>query len=129
VKAPGTIDEYLARLSGEKRAALARLRTIIKSAAPRAEECISYHIPTFKQNGMLVGFGASANHCTFFLMSTSIMTTFSKELKRYQTGKGSIRFQPDDPIPATLVKRLVKARIAENRRTRTTNDRRPKTND
>ena len=116
--APTTIDEYLARLSDEKRAALERLRAIIRSAAPDAEECISYQIPTLRQNGMLVGFGASANHCTFFLMSTSVMATCRKDLKNYQTGKGSIRFQPDDPLPAALVKKLVKARLAENRRRR-----------
>jgi uncharacterized protein YdhG (YjbR/CyaY superfamily) len=111
-----TIDEYLAGLSDEKRAALQRLRRIIRAAAPKAEECISYRVPTFKQNGMLVGFGASANHCTFFLMSTSIMTSCKKDLKNYETGRGSIRFQPDDPLPAALVRKLVKARIAENGR-------------
>lgn len=113
---PRTIDQYLARVSDEKRAALERLRRIIRKAAPEAEECISYQIPAFRQNGMLVGFGASANHCTFFLMSSSIMAAFKKELRSYETGKGSIQFQPDEPLPAALVRKLVKARIAENNR-------------
>src|SRR5262245_37571830 len=113
---PRTINEYLDRVSGEKRAALERLRKIIQTAAPGAEECISYQIPTFRQNGMLVGFGASANHCTFFLMSTAIMSSVKRELAKYETGKGSIRFQPGEPLPAALIKKLVKARIAENER-------------
>ena len=111
---PKTIDEYLAGLSADKRAALEKLRKTIRAAAPKAEECISYQIPAFRQNGMLVGFGATANHCSFFLMSSSTVETHKNELKEYDTSKGTIRFQPDCPLPAALVRKLVKARIAEN---------------
>jgi len=111
---PKTIDEYLAGLSDDKRAALEKLRQTIRAAAPKAEECISYQIPAFRQNGMLVGFGATANHCSFFLMSSATVQTHAEELKDYDTSKGTIRFQPDSPLPAALVRRLVRARIAEN---------------
>jgi uncharacterized protein YdhG (YjbR/CyaY superfamily) len=111
---PKTIDEYLATLSDDKRAALQKLRKTIKAAAPKAEECISYQIPAFRQNGMLVGFGATANHCSFFLMSSTTVETHKDELEDYDTSKGTIRFQPDSPLPAALVRKLVRARIAEN---------------
>jgi uncharacterized protein YdhG (YjbR/CyaY superfamily) len=111
---PGTIDEYLAPLSNETRAALENLRRTIRSAAPKAEECISYGICAFRQNGMLVGFGATQNHCSFFLMNGSTVEAYKEELKEYDTSKGTIRFAPNKPLPATLVRKLVKARIAEN---------------
>src|SRR5688572_24319432 len=103
-----TIDDYLLTVSEEKRAALEKLRKIIKAAAPKAEECLSYQIPAYKQNGMLVGFGAAAKHCAFYVMSGTVLTDFKKELEKYDTSKGTIRFQPDDPLPATLVRKLVK---------------------
>ena len=109
-----TIDEYLAALSDDKRAALEKLRKTIKAAAPKAEECISYQIPAYRQDGMLVGFGATGNHCAFYLMSSSIVEAHKEELKDYDTSKGTIRFQPDKPLPVGLVRKLVKARIAEN---------------
>jgi uncharacterized protein YdhG (YjbR/CyaY superfamily) len=112
---PKTIDEYLAPLPAEQRAALERLRKTIKSAAPKAEECISYGICAFRLNGMLVGFGATSKHCAFYLMSASIIGTHREDLAGYDTSKGTIRFQPDEPLPAALVKKLVKARLAENR--------------
>jgi uncharacterized protein YdhG (YjbR/CyaY superfamily) len=111
---PRTIDEYLAALSEDKRAALEKLRKTIRSAAPKAEECISYQIAAFRQNGMLVGFGATANHCAFYLLSSSTVAAHQNELKDYDTSKGTIRFPPDKPLPAALVRKLVKARIAEN---------------
>ncbi len=110
---PQTIDEYLAPLSQEQRAALQKLRRAIKSAAPRAEECISYQIPTFRLGGrMLVSFGAWANHCAFYPGALPV-ETHKDELKAYDTSKGSIRFPADNPLPATLVRKLVKTRIAE----------------
>jgi uncharacterized protein YdhG (YjbR/CyaY superfamily) len=111
---PKTIDEYLAALSDDKRIALEKLRRAIRAAAPKAEECISYGIAAFRQNGMLVGFGATANHCAFYLMSASTVEAHQDELRDYDTSKGTIRFQADDPLPAALVRKLVKARIAEN---------------
>src|SRR5262249_37859422 len=109
-----TIDEFLATLSDDKRVALEKLRKTIKAAAPGAEECISYQVPAFRLNGMLVGFGATEKHCAFYLMSASTVETHKDELKGYDTSKGTIRFQPDKPLPAALVRKLVKARIAEN---------------
>jgi len=109
-----TIDEYLSALSDDKRAALEKLRKTIRAAAPKAEECISYQIPAYRQDGMLVGFGATGNHCAFYLMSSSIVEAHKEELKEYDTSKGTIRFQPDKPLPVGLVRKLVKARIAEN---------------
>ena len=111
---PNTIDEYLAALSEDKRAALEKLRKTIRAAAPKAEECISYQLAAFRQNGMLVAFGATANHCAFYLMSSSTVEAHKDELKDYDTSKGTIRFQADKPLPVALVRKLVKARIAEN---------------
>jgi uncharacterized protein YdhG (YjbR/CyaY superfamily) len=112
---PQTIDEYLAALSDDKRAALAKLRKTIRAAAPRAEECISYQLPAFRLDGrVLVAFGATANHCAFHPMSSSTVEAHKDELQDYDTSKGTIRFQADNPLPATLVRKLVKARIAEN---------------
>jgi uncharacterized protein YdhG (YjbR/CyaY superfamily) len=108
------VDEYLAALSDDKRAALEKLRKTIRAAAPKAEECISYQLPAFRQNGMLVAFGATANHCAFYLMSSSTVEAHKDELKDYDTSKGTIRFQADKPLPVALVRKLVKARIAEN---------------
>jgi uncharacterized protein YdhG (YjbR/CyaY superfamily) len=111
---PSTIDEYLARLSDDKRAALEKLRRTIRAAAPKAEECISYQIPAFRQEGMLVAFGATAKHCAFYPMSSSTVEAHKDELKEYDTSKGTIRFQADKPLPAALVRKLVKSRLAEN---------------
>jgi len=110
-----TIDEYLAGVSEDKRAALEKLRSAIRAAAPKAEECISYQIPAFRQTRMLVGFGAAAKHCAFYLMSSSTVKAFKDELKGYDTSKGTIRFPADKPLPAVLVRKLVKARLAENK--------------
>src|SRR5882724_1632480 len=108
---PRTIDDYLALLSDEKRTALERLPKIIKAAAPKAEECISYQIPAFRLNGrMLVGFGASASHCAFYPMSSSTVANHKDELKGFKTSKGTIRFQADNPLPSALVRKLFRAR-------------------
>jgi uncharacterized protein YdhG (YjbR/CyaY superfamily) len=112
-KRPQTIDEYLAPLSNLKRAALEELRTAIKSAAPGVDECISYGIPAFRLGGrMLVAFGAAANHCAFYAGAFPVRA-HRDELEAYDISKGTIRFQPDSPLPATLVRKLVKPRIAE----------------
>jgi uncharacterized protein YdhG (YjbR/CyaY superfamily) len=117
---PQTIDEYLAPLSAEKRAALEKLRRAIRAAAPRAEECISYQIPGFRLGGrLLVSFGAAANHCAFYPGAHPV-EAHKDELKAYSTSKGTIRFRADSPLPATLVRKLVKTRIAENAAARET---------
>lgn len=110
-----TIDEYLAAVADDQRGALEALRKTIRSVAPRAEECISYQLPAFRLDGkVLVGFGATAKHCAFYLMSSTVVEAHEGDLSRWGTSKGTIRFQPEDPLPAALVTRLVKARIAEN---------------
>jgi uncharacterized protein YdhG (YjbR/CyaY superfamily) len=110
-----TIDEYLGVLGPEQRAALARLRRTIKAVAPKAEECISYQLPAFRLHGrMLVGFGATSRHCALYLFSGRTVKALEPELAGYDTSKGTIRFQAGEPLPATLVRKLVKARIAEN---------------
>jgi uncharacterized protein YdhG (YjbR/CyaY superfamily) len=116
-KKPKTIDEYLAVMSDDKRAALEKLRKTIRSIVPKAEECISYGLPAFRLDGKpLVFFGASANHCAFYPGSGSTVTDHKNELKDYETTKGSIHFQPEKPLPAGLVRKLIKARIQENQK-------------
>ena len=112
---PKTIDEYLAPLSVEKRAALKQLRRQIRSAAPRAEECISYGIPAFRLHGkLLLAFGVAAKHCAFYPGALPVQA-HKRELAAYSTSKGTVRFQADKPLSAALVRKLVKTRIAENR--------------
>ncbi|HEX6368909.1 MAG TPA: DUF1801 domain-containing protein [Longimicrobium sp.] len=111
---PTSPDEYLAALPDDKRSALEQLRRTIRAAAPRAEECISYSLPAFRQNGPLVGYGATAKHCAFYLMSGSTVEAHRDDLAGYDTSKGTIRFAADQPLPDALVHRLVQARIAEN---------------
>lgn len=109
--APKTIDDYLAPLSADQREALERLRRIVRRAYPRAEECISYQMPAFKIDGrMLVWFGASTNHCALF--PGGVVEAFKKELKDFDTSKGTVRFQPPRPIPVVLVRKLIAARVA-----------------
>jgi uncharacterized protein YdhG (YjbR/CyaY superfamily) len=111
-----TVNDYLAALSGGQRAALEDLRATIKSAAPDAVETISYHMPTFRHEGrFLVSFAAFKEHCSLFPASEAVMKTHGKELEPYFSGKGTLRFTADAPIPAALVRKIVKTRIAEER--------------
>lgn len=107
------VDEYLAAVPPDQRAALERLRKIIRTAAPKATEVISYGMPGYKYHGMLVYFAAFKNHCSFFPGSGGL-ERYGSELAGYQTSKGTIRFTLDKPLPATLVRKLVKVRAAEN---------------
>lgn len=114
-KAPATIDAYLAGVDPEKRAALEKLRRDIHAAAPGAEECISYGVPAFRYEGrMLVWFAAASKHCSFF--PGAVVEEFAAELSGYETRKGTVRFAPAKPLPAGLVRMLVRARIARNAR-------------
>src|SRR6266571_2982409 len=109
---PETIDEYLAAVSDDKQAALETLRKTIKAVAPEAEECISYQLPAFRLNGkLLVAYGAAANHCAFYPGST--VKALKDELEGYDTSKGTIRFPASKPLPAALVRKLVRLRIEE----------------
>ena len=110
-----SVAAYLRAVPPAPRAALQKLRQTIKAAAPEATEVISYGIPMFKHHGMLVGFAAFKQHCSLF-MSTYFTKVFKKELAAYEVSKGTIRFTADKPLPKALVRKLVKARIAQNER-------------
>jgi uncharacterized protein YdhG (YjbR/CyaY superfamily) len=107
------VDEYLAGVPEEARATLAKLRQTIKAAAPMASEGISYQMPMYKHHGMVVGFAAFKDHCSIF-PGSAVMDAYKEELKHYDTSKGTIRFPANKPLPARLVKKLVRARIKEN---------------
>lgn len=114
---PKTIDDYLAGVSAAQRVVLERLRRAIHAAAPGAEEHIGYGLAGFKFNGRpLVYFGAWEKHCALYAASPAVQKKFQAELKGFEQSKGTIKFTPAKPLPLTLVKKLVKARIAENAR-------------
>ena len=115
---PRNIDEYLACVPEPARTTLEKVRAVIRSAVPDAEETISYRMPVFKYKGPLVGFAAFPNHCGFYVMSSTLLKTFKAELEGFETATGTIRFPVDKPLPAALIKRLVKARVAENEKRR-----------
>jgi uncharacterized protein YdhG (YjbR/CyaY superfamily) len=108
-----TIDEYIAICPAEVQGLLQELRAIIKAAAPEARETISYQMPAFAQNGILVYFAASKNHIGFYPTGSGV-EAFKDELSAYPGSKGTVRFPLDKPLPAQLVTRIVKFRVAEN---------------
>jgi uncharacterized protein YdhG (YjbR/CyaY superfamily) len=113
--APKDTDQYLALVPETAGSTLNKVRAANRSAVPlEATEAISYRIPTFKYKGPLLGFAAFPDHCSLFPMSPSVIVAFKNELKGFHTSKGTIRFPVDKPLSAALVKKLVKARIAEN---------------
>jgi len=109
-----TIDEYITAQPLEKRASLEKIRSIIQKAAPKATEVISYGMPAFKQDGILVYFAAFKNHYGFFPTASPIVI-FKKELLPYKTSKGAIQFPTDKPIPIKLIQAIVKLRITQNK--------------
>ncbi len=112
--APKSVSEYLARVPEPARSTLKKVRAAIRSAAPPgASETISYGIPAFKYKGMLMWFAAFSNHCSLFPTS-SVIKAFKNDLKGYSISKGTIQFPINKPLPATLVRKLVKARVALN---------------
>jgi uncharacterized protein YdhG (YjbR/CyaY superfamily) len=114
---PKNVDEYLAGVPEPARSTLKKLRATIRSAVPsEATEAISYRIPTIKYKGSLLAFAAFSHHCSLFPMSYATIASLEDELKSFKVSKGTIRFAVDKPLPATLVKKLVKARIAEKER-------------
>jgi uncharacterized protein YdhG (YjbR/CyaY superfamily) len=115
-KVPETVDEYLNRVPEPARSTLNRVRATIRSVAPpEATEVISYGIPTFKYKGMLASYAAFSDHCSLF-PGAGPTIEFKNDLKNFQTSKGTIPFAPDKPLPAALVKKLLKSRIGENER-------------
>jgi uncharacterized protein YdhG (YjbR/CyaY superfamily) len=112
---PKNIDEYLAAVPEPARTTMNKVRTMIRAAAPSAAtEAISYGMPAFKYKGSLVAFAAFSNHCSLFPMGSAAIEKFKKELEGYQISKGTIRFPVDKPLPAALVKKIVKARVLDN---------------
>jgi uncharacterized protein YdhG (YjbR/CyaY superfamily) len=111
--APKDVDEYLAGVPEPARGTLNKIRAAIRSAAPpEATEAISYGMPAFKYNGVLVWFAAFSNHCSLF-PTAAVIEAFKNELKSFSTSKGTIQFPTDKPLPTALVKKLVKARVAQ----------------
>ena len=112
--APRSVDEYLAGVPEPTRTTLSRVRAAIRSAVPaEATEIISYRIPAFKHNGVLVWFAAFSDHCSLF-PTAAVIDACKKDLKGFPTSKGTIHFPTDKPLPTALVKKLVKERVRQN---------------
>jgi uncharacterized protein YdhG (YjbR/CyaY superfamily) len=113
----GTADvqTYLDKVAEPARTTLEKLRATIRAAAPKdAVECISYGMPAFRYKGGLMAYAAFKQHCSLFPMSASLLDDFADDLKGYRTSKGTLQFPMDKPLPAGLVKRMVKARVLQN---------------
>ena len=112
---PKTVNQYLAAVPEPARSTLKEVRAAIRAAAPaETTEIISYGMPMYKYKGTLIGFAAYAKHCSLFLATPSLLKLFKDELSRYEISKGTIRFPPDKPLPASLMKKIVKARAVQN---------------
>jgi len=115
-RAAKNVDEYLAGIPEPARSTLQHIRKVIKSVVPKeATEVISYRIPMFKFNGMLVGYAAFAKHCSLFPTGSGVIEMFAKELRGYKTSRGTIQFPSDKPLPDGLVKKIVRQRVKESR--------------
>jgi uncharacterized protein YdhG (YjbR/CyaY superfamily) len=113
--APSSVDDYMAALPEGSRAVLEKLRKAIKAVAPEAIETISYQMPAFKDHGrILVYYAAFKDHCSLYPASVAVTEELGDELRPYVSGKGTIRFDADKPIPLALVKKIVRARLEEN---------------
>ena len=114
--APKTVEEYLAGIPEPACSTLKHIRKVIQSVVPsETTEVISYGMPMFKYNGMLVGYAAFKRHCSLFPTGSGVLDRFEKELKGHRTSKGTIQFPPDKPLPDSLVKKIVRARVKENK--------------
>ena len=112
---PKNVDDYLAAISEPARSTLKKVRAVIRASVPReATETISYRIPMFKLNGVLIGFAAFKNHCSLFPANMEVFKTFKKELKPFHTSKGTLQFPLDKPFPTALLRKIVKMRVAQN---------------
>lgn len=111
-----TVDEYLAGVSEPAQSTLRHIRKVIRSVVPKdTTEVISYGIPMFKYRGMLVAYAAFKKHCSLFPTGSGVLDQFAKELAGYRVSKGTIQFPPDKPLPDALLKKIVRARVKENR--------------
>jgi len=115
-KVAKTVEEYLANTPEPARTTLRHIRGVIRSVVPKdATEVISYGMPMFRYNGMLVAYAAFKNHCSLFPTGSGVLDQFEEELKGYRTSKGTIQFPSDRPLPDALVKKIVRGRVKENR--------------
>lgn len=115
-KVPKTVDEYLAKVPEPAHSTLTHIRKVIRSVVPQeATEAISYGIPMFKYNGMLIGYAAFSKHCSLFPTGSGVIEKFKKELAGYKTSRGTIQFPSDEGFPDGLLKKIVRARVRENR--------------
>lgn len=112
---PDNIDEYIAQFPEEVQKLLEQLRQVIRSAAPEAEECISYQMPAFKKGGILVYFAAFKNHIGFFPTASGIHA-FRNKISKYKYSKGTVQFPLNEPLPIDLISRIVKFRLEEVRK-------------
>jgi uncharacterized protein YdhG (YjbR/CyaY superfamily) len=111
-----TVDKYLANVPEPARTTLQHVRAVIRSVVPKeTTEVISYGIPMFKFRGMLVGYAAFKNHCSLFPTGSRVLDQFAKELAGHRTSKGTIQFPPDQPLPDALIRKIVRARVRENK--------------
>jgi len=109
------VEAYLADVPEPAHSTLESVRRAIRAAVPaEASECISYGMPAFRYEGALVGYAAFKDHCSFFPMSASLLDDFPEDVKKYRTAKGTLQFPLDKPLPAALVKKLVRARVVQN---------------
>jgi len=110
-----SVEEYLAGIPEPARSTLTHIRAVIRSVVPKeTSEVISYGMPMFKYNGMLVAYAAFKDHCSLFPTGSGVLDRFEKELRGYRTSKGTIQFPSDQPLPDALVKKIVRARVKEN---------------
>jgi len=114
IQASKEVDNYIASFPKPVQATLEQLRQWIQKLAPEAQEQMSYRIACFKHHGVLVGFGATENHCSFYACHVTILDSFKEELKGFKYSGGTIHFAPEKPIPFSLVKKLVQQRIVQN---------------
>jgi uncharacterized protein YdhG (YjbR/CyaY superfamily) len=112
-KKPENIDEYIGTLPNDVQEILEKVRATIQKAAPEAKEKISYSMPAFEQNGIVVYFAAFKNHIGLYALPSS-HEAFKKELSKYKSGKGSVQFPLDEPMPYDLITKIVKFRVKEN---------------
>lgn len=115
MKKAATVEEYLEQVPEPQRTTLEKMRGLIRAAAPKeATEGLSYGMPAFFHNGALVCYAAFKNHCSFFPMSGRLVEEFAADVEKYKTSTGTVQFAVDKPLPAALVKKFVKARVADN---------------
>ncbi len=113
---PTTIDEYLVTVAAERRKALEQLRRTIRSIVPKAQECISYSMPAFRVDGRVIaGFRATTKGCSYFPFSGRTLSTLAERLGGYDQTKSALHFEPEEPLPAALVRALIRTRLAETK--------------